>query len=70
MATKKDLDPNFILKKDFIIFSFSPQVTFFEDLVFFREFFFSFSIERRGGDSKDGQFLKRRDSLSTEKFSF
>ena len=35
MAAKKDLDPDFLLKIDLIMISFSPEIAFFKELIFF-----------------------------------
>ena len=53
MATKKDLDPDFLLKIVLMQLFFSPDVTFFEGLTFFNASSFSVIKKRFEGNSKD-----------------
>ena len=64
MAIKKRLDPDFLLKTDLTLISFSPEVSLFDENVF------SFSNERCPGNSQNEESLKRCTSFLTEKFSF
>ena len=66
MTIKKDLDADFLL----MLIFFSPEVTFFEGLIFFNETAFSVLNERCEGNSKDEEVLKRCTCFLTGKFSF
>ena len=58
MTDKKDLDPDFLLKIDLTLISFSPEAPFLEQLIFFDTNFFSVSNERRTGNLQDKEVLK------------
>ena len=68
MDAMKELDPDFLLKIDLMLISFSTEVTFFEELIFFYAGAFSVLSEGCEGNLKDEEVSKRCVSFLIGKF--
>ena len=69
MDVKKDFDPGCLLKIDLALMSFYPEISLFEELIFFDANYISVSSERCTRNFQDKEVLKTCASFLTEKIS-